>query len=122
MTQILRAFQAQGAVGAFRIVKQGTVDTTCAVAAAATDALIGTSDSLAKDDTEIVDVDLRGVSQVVLGGNVARGDPLTSDANGAAIKAAPAAGSNVRIIGFAEVSGVAGDIATYHRSVGFMQG
>ena len=122
MSQIFRAATAQGAVGAFRIVKFGTADSTCAVAAAATDALIGTSDSLAKDDGEVVDIDQRATSQVVYGGNVTRGDPLTSDANGAAVKAAPAAGANVRIIGFAEVSGVAGDIGTYFRNVGFMQG
>ncbi len=122
MTQIFRPFVAQLAVGAFRIVKQGTANQTCALAAAATDAIIGTSDSLAKDDTEVVDVDYRAFSQVVLGGVVTRGDPLTSDANGAAIKAAPAAGANARIIGFAEISGVAGDIVTYQRSLGSIQG
>ena len=122
MTQIFRPFTAQGAVGAFRIVKQGTADQTCTLAAAVGDALIGTSDSLAKDDSEVVDVDLRAFSQVVVGGVVTRGDPLTSDANGAAVKAAPAAGTNNRIIGFAEISGVAGDVITYHRSPGVIQG
>jgi hypothetical protein len=122
MTQIFRAALAQGAVGAFRIVKPGTVNSSCVLAAAATDALIGTSDSLPKDDGEMVDIDQRATSQVVYGGVVTRGDPLTSDANGAAIKAVPAAGSNARIIGFAEISGVAGDIGTYFRSLGSIQG
>ena len=50
------------------------------------------------------------IADVVLGGAVTRGDLLTSDANGAAITATAAAGTNIRVIGIALVSGVAGDI------------
>ena len=56
------------------------------------------------------------------GGTVARGAPVTADASGKAVAAAPAAGSNVRIIGFAEVSAVAGDIAPVLIAPGVMQG
>ena len=59
---------------------------------------------------EPCDVHLYGVAEVEYGGNVARGDYLTSDATGRAIAAAPAAGVNAAIIGQALVSGVAGDI------------
>lgn len=122
MTQYFRGYKAEGTVGAYRIVKHGSANQTCVVAAAATDKLVGTSDALAHVAGDLVDVDLRAVCEVVLGGTVARGDPLTSDASGAAVAAAPAAGSNVRIIGFADMSGVAGDVITYLRAPGVLQG
>ncbi len=117
-----RGYVAQGAVGAYRIVKQGTADQSCALASAATDALISTSDSLAHNSGEVVDVGYGELGEVILGGSVTRGQPLTSDANAAAVVAAPAAGSNVRIIGFADKSGAAGDVIPYQRAPGFMQG
>jgi hypothetical protein len=52
------------------------------------------------------------------GGAVAFGDPITSDAAGAAIKALPNASTQVRIIGFAHAAGVAGDIIPYFISPG----
>jgi hypothetical protein len=52
------------------------------------------------------------IAEVIYGGTVARGDELTSDASGRAIKAAPGAGINMFCVGFAEVSGVVGDIGT----------
>lgn len=48
-----------------------------------------------------------GIAEVEYGGNVTRGDLLTSDANGKAI-ATTTAGN--RIIGIAMASGVSGDI------------
>lgn len=117
-----RGYTAQAAVGAYLIVKPGAADQTCVVAAAATDLLIGTSDSLAKSTGEVVDVACGELGEVLLGGTVTRGQPLTSNASGQAVVAAPAAGSNVRIIGFADYSGVAGDVIPYLRSLGVMQG
>ncbi|EHN77499.1 hypothetical protein SMCF_2974, partial [Streptomyces coelicoflavus ZG0656] len=46
---------------------------------------------------------------VEYGGPVTRGARLTSDAEGRAVAAAPAAGQTVEIIGRAMVSGVLGD-------------
>ena len=63
-----------------------------------------------------------GIADVEFGGAVTRGAAVTSDANGKAVAAAPAAGSNVRIIGFAEVSAVAGDIGPILVAPGVMQG
>jgi hypothetical protein len=113
---------AQAAVAAFLIVKPGNADNTCVPAAAATDKLVGTADGLDKAIGEIVDVPSAGIGEVRLGGNVTRGDPLTSDAAGKAVVAAPAAGANARIIGFAAASGVADDVIQYHISLGVMQG
>lgn len=62
------------------------------------------------------------IEDVVFGGNVTRGQPLTADAQGRAVAAAPAAGANVYCIGFAEVSGVVGDIGTVIISPFIMQG
>jgi hypothetical protein len=69
-----------------------------------------------------VDIAKGGLPEVTLGGIVAAGDPLTADANGKAIKAEPAAGSNVRIVGFAEVAGIAGDRIPFQFAPGVMQG
>jgi len=120
--QEFRSYQAQGAVGAYLIVKPGTADGAVALATAATDLLVGTSDSLAKADGEMVDMGVGHVHEVKLGGAVTRGQKLTCDANSKAVAAAPGAGANVHIIGVAEMSGVADDVITYHRALSVMQG
>lgn len=122
MTTEFKSLKASGAVSAFLIAKLGALDGTVAVASAATDLLIGTSDSLDKADGEMVDLDLRPIAEVKLGGAVTRGQPLTSDASAKAVAAAPAAGSNVRIIGFALKSGAANDVIPYLRAPGVVQG
>ena len=113
---------AQAAVAAFLIVRPGTANDTVVPAAAATDLLLGTADGLDKATGEMVDLDLRPVAEVRLGGSVTRGQPITSNAAGKGVVAAPAAGANVRIIGFALKSGVAEDVITYLRAPGVMQG
>ena len=92
------------------------------IATASTDLLMGTVDSLDKDTGEMVDLDLRPIAEVKLGGAVTRGQPITANAVGKGVAAAPAAGSNVRIIGFALKSGAADDVITYLRAPGVMQG
>lgn len=119
---MFKSYKAAAAVGAFLILKHGAADDTVVISTAAADKLIGTSDSLAKDTGEMVDVDFRAEAKVTLGGNVTRGDPLTSDGQGRAITAAPAAGANVRIIGYANQSGVLGDVIRYERALGTLQG
>lgn len=105
----------EAAVGALRIVKSGSAAGTCILASAATDLLLGTSDELAHATGEVVDIAVGPVPKVVLGGTVAVGVWLTSDASGAAI-ATTITGN--RVIGYAEVAGVAGDVITYHRAPG----
>lgn len=114
---------AEGAIAGFRIAKFGAVDGNVLQAAAATDKLMGVNKSLAAAVVgDRIDVVRIGIAEVEYGGAVAAGDPLTSDATGRAITAAPAAGSNVRIIGFAEVAGVLGDIGSLYISPCVMQG
>ena len=115
-------YVAEGAIAAYRIVKRGSSDDQVAPAAAATDAVFGVCDALGAADTERVDIHQGGQPDVEYGGTVTRGDALVSDANGKAVKAAPAAGANVRIIGFAAVSAVAGDIGPMDYAPGVMQG
>lgn len=117
-----RSYRAEATVEGFRIVKAGTADLTCIKATAATDLLLGTAESLDKITGELVDVSVSPIAEVRLGGTVTRLQPLTSDANGKAVAAAPAVGTNNRIIGFAEVSGVLDDVITYLRAPGVLQG
>lgn len=102
-----RNYLAPAAIGAFLIAKHGANDGEAAQASAATDALMGVTDAVAPAAGERTDIVKSGIADVTYGGNVAKGDPLTSDANGKAIKAT-VAGS--RLIGYAEVAGVSGDI------------
>lgn len=117
-----RNYTAQGAIPPYRIVKHGTQDGTVTLAAAAADALIGVNESVQPDDGQRCDIVKVGVADVEFGGAVTRGQPITADANGKGVVAAPGAGANVRIIGFAEVSAVAGDIGPVLLAPGLMQG
>lgn len=116
-------YTADAAIGKYRIVKFGSADGSVAQAAAPTDLLVGVTGRVtATAAGERVDVSRSGIREVEYGGNVARGDKLTSDANGKAVTAAPAAGANASIIGVAEVSGVSGDIGSLLIAPGVMQG
>lgn len=102
----IKACYAGAAILPFRIVKHGAADAFAIQSAAAGDASFGVSDSLgAAAANDPVDIIRGGIAEVVYGGTVTRGDPLTSDSTGRGIKAA----TGNRIIGFAEVSGVVGD-------------
>ncbi len=118
-----KGFSAEAAIGKNRIVKFGTADHQVVLATGATDVLIGVSDGVADAVAgDVVDVALGEFHEVILGGTVGRGRSLTSDANGAAVQAAPAAGVNAYTIGFALVDGVAGDIIPYFGQRGVIQG
>ncbi|MGD9599926.1 MAG: capsid cement protein [Steroidobacteraceae bacterium] len=112
---------AGAAVAARRIVKFGASDTAVLQAAAATDLSIGVAD-LGAASGEYCDVIVDGIALVEYGGNVTRGAKLTSDADGKAIAAAPAAGANAQVIGIAMLSGVAGDIGSVRIAPSTMQG
>lgn len=121
-TLLNKNYVAEAAIAAYRIVKFGAVDGQVLQAAAATDLLVGVCESVGPAISERCDVVKSGIAEVEFGGAVTRGGPLTADAVGRAVAAAPGVGLNVRIIGFAEVSAVLGDIGPALIAPGVMQG
>jgi len=118
----INSYIAGAAVTRRRIVKWGAADGQILLGAAVGDFLMGVLTGLDAAVNEPADVVQGGIADVEYGGVVTRGAPLTSDATGRAVVAAPAAGVNNRIVGFAEVSGVLGDIGAVRLAIGFMQG
>lgn len=104
-----KTYTAEGAIAARRFIKYGSADRQVLQAAAAADAIMGVSERLPVLAGERVDVVKSGLAEIEYGGVVTRGDPLTADADGRAVKAEPAAGANNQIGGWAEVSGAVGD-------------
>ena len=119
---IVRNFKAEAAIAAFTIVKPGTADGQVLAGAAVSDKLLGITTDIPAAINERCDVILSDIADVLYGGAVTRGDLLTSDASGRAVTAAPAAGTNNRIIGVALLSGVAGDVGQVAIAPGMMQG
>jgi hypothetical protein len=117
-----KEFVAEAAINPYRIVKFGTTDDFVVQGAAATDALIGVVEGVAPALGERCTVVTHGIAEIKLGGTVARGGPVTSDATGQGVAAAPAAGNNNRIIGFALASGVSGDIVNVLLAPASIQG
>lgn len=107
---LTKSYQAGATINPFRIVKFGAADYEVIQGAAAADALIGVTTEVDASTGERVDVIHSGIADVKLGGTVARGALVTSDANGQGVAAAPAAGTNNGVIGRALVSGVSGDV------------
>jgi hypothetical protein len=123
---LTKNYSAGGAVTKRRIVKW-SADATVVQATAATEKLIGVAGELSAASGARIDIHRAGIVEVEYGGEVTRGDPLTSDADGKAVaatrhthtentagtyaqNATTAAAANVGIIGYAEISGVSGDI------------
>lgn len=120
---LIKTFVADAAIGARLLVASGSADANAALATASTAKIIGVSDMAAAAATgDKVDVILSGTAELLLGGTVTRGDPVTADANGKGVTAAPATGVNARYAGFALSSGVAGDIIPFLLSQGIIQG
>jgi hypothetical protein len=114
---------AGAAVEPCRIVKHGTADGAVIHATNGTAAaLIGVTGELGAASGERVDVHRTGIVEIKLGGTVARGAAVTSGADGVGVAAAPATGVNSYVIGYAEVSGVSGDIIDVMLAPGLMQG
>jgi len=95
---------ASGAIADRRIVQFSGDDQVAQGTAAGV--LYGVSTDVGAADGERIDVQLDGIAPVVYGGAVTRGNRLKSDAQGRAVVAADTAAG----IGFAQVTGVAGDI------------
>lgn len=113
---------AGAAVAKNRIVKFGSSDTTAIQSAATTDLLMGVSDNLGAASGETFDVILDGIALIEYGGNVTRGQLLTSDTQGRAVAASPAPTVSMYVIGQAMVSGVSGDIGSVHIAKSSVQG
>ena len=101
-----RAADAGAAVAPYRIVKYGDADGKVVQSAAAGDAHVGVSSRAPAAAGGRVEIARAGIADIEFGGNVTRGGLLTADADGKAVTAA----DDNRVIGIAEVSGVAGDI------------
>lgn len=108
---LIKNHTAGAAVEPFRIVKHGAADGAVIHATDGSAAQIGVTGELGAAAGERVDVNRAGISLVEFGGTVARGAPVTATTDGKAVAASPAAGANVFVIGYAEVSGVSGDVA-----------
>lgn len=108
-----------------RLIKWGTGDRNVTVATSATDFAMGVLNEMPAGVAagERLDVVRAGIGWVECGAAVPRGSPITSDAVGRAVVAAPAAGVNNRIIGFADESGTAaGDVIRFAIEPGLIQG
>jgi hypothetical protein len=109
---LTKTFTADTAIAAYRIVKHGSGDTAVVQAVAVSDSLLGVTGQVLGEVGKRVDVVMSDTAEVEYGGAITRGDWLTSDANGKAVTAAPAAGVNNNVIGRAMCSGVLGDIGS----------
>lgn len=118
----IRAYPVAAAIAGCLIVRfsDAANSQTVGVSSANSQALLGVSDRMGAEIGGMLDVHRDGLAPVQLGGTVAAGDPLTSDANGKAIKAVAAAGATIRIVGWADQPGVANDIIDAFISPGIL--
>ena len=121
---LTKTYTTGAAVLRRRIIKPGASDGLVVQGAAATDDIFGVSDMSADCvQGDRIDVRLTGVVEIDVGGAIGPGKPITSDAQGRAVQAAPAAGSNVRIIGInGPVTYALGDVGDVFLAQGLMQG
>lgn len=120
---LTKSLEATAAVAKRRLVKFGAADGAGVPATDGTAFIVGVSSEVDTAIGERISVHSIGnIADVEYGGAVTRGDPLTADAQGRAVTAAPAAGANVYIVGYAEVSGVLGDIGSAYVQPGRIQG
>ena len=117
-TRYVKSYVASVAIAGYLVVKAAGDGAKLALATAATDLLMGAADSMGAEAGGALDLALGGIGEVILGGTVAFGEPLTANASSQAIKALPANSTQVRIIGYALAAGVAGDIIPYHIALG----
>ncbi len=119
---LTKNFRAGALIAPYLILKFGGDDQTLVPAAGPTDDLIATNVELEAKAGERFDAAFGGLPEVRYGGPIGRGKPITSDAQGRAVEAAPAGGVRVRIIGFSIASGVLGDVLAYRPAPGFVTG
>ncbi|MBN8243302.1 hypothetical protein JF546_09795 [Nitratireductor aquimarinus] len=101
---LIKSFRAALIVAGNRIVS-AAADGEVNTASANTDPSIGISDAMGAEAGRMVDLTQVGWAELKLGGTVSAGDPLTSDAEGRGVKAAPVAGTEVRVAAIAMADG-----------------
>ncbi len=69
-----------------------------------------------------MDVALAGIADVKAAGTIVAGGPVTSNGGGLGVAAAPAAGANNRVAGFAITAAASGDIISVLLAPHTMQG
>ncbi|MEO1987563.1 MAG: hypothetical protein ABGX47_13120 [Martelella sp.] len=112
MTRIVKTFVAAGAIGHRRLVAFTANDGEVALATSPDDPIAGVVDFPSGATAgQRIDVVLFGPAEVVCGGDIMPGDPITADADGAAVAAAPGAGENVSLGGFLLTGAESGDFA-----------
>ncbi|UGA45964.1 hypothetical protein HU230_0007975 [Bradyrhizobium quebecense] len=119
----IRSYQCSADIPPNTIVKFSDAANSSKVAsgAAAADALWGISDRMGGLSGGMADIVIGGLAELKLGGPVAAGDPITSDANGNGIKCVAAAGVVKRVICFAEEPGVLGDVIKVKVAISLLQ-
>lgn len=118
---LTKSYEASSAIAAFRIAAFSDAANGSKIATAASPAapLVGTTGKVGGKAGDMVDLERLGFAPVQLGGGVVAGDPLTSDAEGRAIKATA---TGQFTIGRAEQPGASGDIIDYFAIPGVFQG
>ncbi len=115
---LTKSLTATTAIPARTLVKYGAADGTGVPAVDAAAFIAGVSGDIDTAVGQRASVHMNGnIADVIYGGTVARGDALTADAQGRAITTTTA---GARIVGFAEVSGVVGDIGSVVVSPGVL--
>lgn len=117
-----KSFAASAAIAQYLIAQYTATRGQVAPATASSQKLAGAVDIGADAAGEMVDVAIGGEAKVKLGGVVAAGDPITSDAASKGVVAVFAAGQTRYIIGFAMEPGVANDVIAYRVAPSIMAG
>lgn len=106
ITGLITAFVAAGAVSQYRLMAFGEEANTAKQATATTDKLIGVSTRLNQTAGEHIDIVRSGIAPVMYGEALKRGDWVTADVQGRAVKAT----DKQACIGIAEQDGDADDL------------
>lgn len=111
--QNIKTYRAVGAIAPRRlIIASGTADGVAQASGVVTGlAFLGVSEGVGAPDGRPIDVIHSDIALVEAGAAVARSAYLTSDSQGRAVTAAPAAGVNGSVVGYAlETAAAAGDL------------
>lgn len=112
---LTKSLEATTAITKRRLVKFGAADGAGVPAVDATAFIVGVNSDVDVAIGERASVFSTGnIADVEYGGTVTRGDPLTADAQGRAVTVGAVAGTNYFVVGYAEVSGVLGDIGSVY--------
>lgn len=109
---LTKNYRAGAAIAPRRLVTVGDADGVIVQASAQTSLPFGVSDELGAESGARADAHRAGIAEVEYGGNIARGQLVTADADGRAVVANPGEAESAHVFGVAEVSGVAGDVGS----------